>query len=52
MTLDIMELVKIAKSNLRQELKKKLSKMTVHEISEQSKLITNKVSYLTEIINK
>lgn len=39
-----MELVKIAKSNLRNELKKKLSKMTVREIAEKSKLITNKVS--------
>jgi hypothetical protein len=47
-----MELVKISKSKLRQELKKKISKMTVYEIAEQSKLITNKVSYSTEIINK
>lgn len=39
-----MELVKIAKSNLRNELKKKLSKMIVREIAEKSKLITNKVS--------
>lgn len=38
-----MDLVKIAKSNLRSELKKKLSEMTVYEIAKQSKIITNKV---------
>lgn len=39
-----MELVKIAKTNLRNNLKKKLSHMTASEIAEQSKIITNKVS--------
>lgn len=47
--LDIMELVKIAKSNLRSELKKKLSQMSVFEIAEQSKIITDKVSGLSYI---
>lgn len=41
-----MELVKIAKTNLRNNLKKKLSQMTASEIAEQSKIITNKVSYI------
>lgn len=41
-----MELVKIAKTNLRNNLKKKLSQMTASEIAEQSKTITNKVSYI------
>lgn len=40
-----MELVKIAKSNLRNELKKKLSQMTTQEIIEQSKIITTKVYF-------
>lgn len=39
-----MELIKIAKSNLRSELKKKLSQMSIFEIAEQSKIITDKVS--------
>ncbi|XP_050521914.1 5-formyltetrahydrofolate cyclo-ligase [Daktulosphaira vitifoliae] len=38
-----MDLLKIAKSNLRKELKWKLSEMTAKEINEQSKIITNKV---------
>jgi len=38
-----MELIKAAKSNLRTELKKKLSQMTANEIIEQSKIITNKL---------
>ncbi|KAE9526848.1 hypothetical protein AGLY_013496 [Aphis glycines] len=38
-----MELVKSAKTNLRVNLKKKLSLMTASEISEQSKIITNKL---------
>ncbi|XP_025203962.1 5-formyltetrahydrofolate cyclo-ligase [Melanaphis sacchari] len=38
-----MELVKIAKTNLRSDLKKKLSLMTAREITEQSKIITNKL---------
>ncbi|XP_015367696.1 PREDICTED: 5-formyltetrahydrofolate cyclo-ligase [Diuraphis noxia] len=38
-----MELVNIAKTNLRNSLKKKLSHMTASEIEEQSKIITNKV---------
>lgn len=42
----MMELVKIAKTNLRNNLKKKLSQMTASEIAEQSKIITNKVSYI------
>lgn len=41
-----MEFVKIAKSNLRLELKKKLSEMTASEIDKQSKTITNKVNYV------
>lgn len=41
-----MDLVKIAKSNLRSELKKKLSEMTAYEIAKQSKTITNKVNSL------
>lgn len=41
-----MELVKSAKTNLRINLKKKLSLMTASEISEQSKIVTNKVSYI------
>lgn len=40
-----MEFVKIAKSTLRSEIKKKLSQMTTQEIIEQSKIITTKVSY-------
>lgn len=44
--LDIMELVKIAKTNLRKNLKNKLSQMTATEIAEQSKIITIKVSYI------
>lgn len=43
-----MDLIKCAKSNLRNELKKKLSQMTVDEIIEQSKIITNQVSYFYE----
>lgn len=39
-----MEFIKIAKSNLRGELKKKLSQMSASDISEQSKIIANKVS--------
>ncbi|XP_026812537.1 5-formyltetrahydrofolate cyclo-ligase [Rhopalosiphum maidis] len=38
-----MELVKAAKTNLRINLKKKLSLMTANEITEQSKIITNKL---------
>ncbi|KAL4121509.1 hypothetical protein QTP88_014007 [Uroleucon formosanum] len=38
-----MELVKIAKTNLRKNLKNKLSQMTATEIAEQSKIITNKI---------
>lgn len=38
-----MELVKIAKSNLRITLKNKLNQMSAHEIAEQSKIITKKV---------
>lgn len=41
-----MELVNIAKTNLRYELKKRLSQMTAYEISEQSRIITNKVNRL------
>jgi len=41
-----MELVKVAKKNLRINLKKNLSLMTANEITEQSKIITNKVSYI------
>lgn len=40
-----MEFIKIAKSNLRSDLKKKLSQMSVSEIAEQSKIITCKVRY-------
>lgn len=39
-----MDFIQIAKSNLRSDLKKKLSLLTVNEIAEQSKIITNKVS--------
>lgn len=41
--MDTMELVKIAKSNLRIKLKNSLSQMSAHEIAEQSKIIANKV---------
>jgi len=41
-----MELVKNAKTHLRINLKKKLSLMTAVDINEQSKIITNKVSYI------
>lgn len=39
-----MEVVQKAKASLRTELKKKLSQMTAHEITEQSKVITKKVN--------
>ncbi|XP_050440335.1 5-formyltetrahydrofolate cyclo-ligase [Adelges cooleyi] len=38
-----MELLKIAKSNLRKEIKWKLSEMSAREIAEQSKIITKKL---------
>lgn len=45
-----MDFIKIAKKNLRSELKKKLLQMTTNEITEQSKIITNKVKYFLLII--
>lgn len=48
---DRMECVKIAKSNLRSELKKKLSQMSAYEIAKQSKTITEKVNHLIFICN-
>lgn len=47
-----MELITIAKSNLRRELKRKLSLMTAHEIAEQSKIITDKVRDIVQVENK